>query len=46
MSNLIDFMKKNNEKVLEYRICQWTGEKFPIFEKDVEMIKKLSPTFL
>ncbi len=46
MSKLIDFMEKNNEKVLEYRICKWTGEKFPIFEKDVEMLKKLSPTFL
>jgi len=44
MKNKIKFLEKNNiEKVVEYRICKWTGEKFPIFENDVKMLEKLSP---
>ena len=44
MKNKIKFLEKNNiEKVVEYRTCRWTGEEFPIFENDVEMLEKLSP---
>jgi len=44
MKNKIKFLEKNSiEKVIEYRICKWTWEEFPIFEKDVEMLEKLSP---
>jgi hypothetical protein len=44
MSKLIQFFEKTDSKVAEYRVCKWTGEKFPIFEKDVAMLSKLSPT--
>jgi len=44
MSKLIQFLEKTDSKVAEYRICKWTREKFPIFEKDVSMLAKLSPT--
>ncbi len=44
MSKLIQFLGKNDSKVIEYRKCKWTGEEFPIFEKDIEMLTKLSPT--
>lgn len=41
----VGFLENNGiEKVSEYRICKWTGETFPIYEKDVEMLKKISPS--
>jgi len=44
MTQIINFLEKNNlEKVVEYRTCKWTWKKFPIFEKDIEMLEKLSP---
>jgi hypothetical protein len=44
MKNKIKFLEENNfEKIVEWRKCKWTGEDFPIFEKDIEMLKKLSP---
>jgi len=44
MQNKIKFLEKNNlEKIAEWKKCRWTGEDFPIFEKDVEMLEKLSP---
>lgn len=44
MKNKIKFLEKNGiEKVIEYRKCRWTWEEFPIFEKDIEMLEKLSP---
>lgn len=36
--------QKNNDPVVEWRRCSWTGEEFPIFESDVAMLAKLSPT--
>lgn len=35
--------KKNNDPILERRTCRWTGEVFPIYQKDVDMMKRLSP---
>ena len=44
MKNIVEFLEKNNiEKLIEYRKCKWTWEDFPIFEKDMEMLEKLSP---
>lgn len=31
------------EKIIEYKTCEWTWEDFPIYEKDLEMLDKLSP---
>lgn len=45
MSEIIKYLEENKwEKVFEYRICKWTWESFPIFQSDVDMINKLSPT--
>ena len=45
MSQVIEYLEKNwIEKVVEYRTCKWTNEKFPIFEKDIEMLNKISPS--
>ena len=35
--------KKTNDPIIEWRICKRTGEEFPIFQGDVEMLDKLSP---
>lgn len=44
MKNTIKFLEKNNiEKVSEFRTCRWTWKEFPIFEKDIEILEKLSP---
>lgn len=34
--------KKTWDPIIEWRICRWTGEKFPIYQGDVEMLEKLS----
>ena len=41
---VINYLEKNNnEKVIEYKTCKYSGENFPIFEKDLELIEKISP---
>lgn len=31
------------EKIIETKVCKWTWEKFNIYEKDLEILEKLSP---
>ena len=37
--------EKSWEKILKWIICEWTWEEFPIFEKEVELMEKISPVF-
>lgn|GEM_PF-1962069 len=36
--------KKNNDPIIEWKVCPRTNQEFPIFQKDKEVIEKLSPT--
>jgi hypothetical protein len=35
--------KQTNDPIVERRTCERTGEDFPIFQADIEMLEKLSP---
>lgn len=35
--------KQTQDPIIERRTCHWTGEQFPIFQGDVDMLAKLSP---
>lgn len=38
-----DFIQKTTEeKILEWRTCEWSGEQFPIFERDKELLEQMS----
>ncbi|HRX63530.1 MAG TPA: hypothetical protein P5060_00270, partial [Candidatus Absconditabacterales bacterium] len=36
--------KQNNDPIVERRKCKRTGESFPIFQSDIDILKKISPT--
>ncbi len=37
--------EKSNQKILEWKTCKWTWEEYPIYEKEAEILDKISPVF-
>lgn len=37
---------QSGQKILEWKTCKYTWEQFPIFEKEAEIIEKVSPIFI
>lgn len=37
--------QNSKQEILEWKVCKWTGEEFPIFEKEGDILKNISPNF-
>ena len=35
--------QETNDPIVERRLCPWTGEEFPIYQSEIDMLKKLAP---
>ena len=36
--------QQTQDPIVERRTCRWTGEQFPLFQGDIDLLDKLSPT--
>lgn len=36
---------KSWEEIIEWRVCKWTWEDFPIFKKELEILEQIAPIF-
>jgi len=34
---------QSKDKIVEFKTCKYSGEEFPVFQKDLDLIEKISP---
>jgi hypothetical protein len=44
MNNLNQILEsQSKDKIVEYKTCKFSGEKFPVFQGDLDLLEKISP---